>query len=179
MQKKISPIVHRLVVLLAIGALVPCSPAQTPLKVCPNPVAPCKSKHREFYPYDLSFTLPAKIKVNTDYTSAPFFAVMLKDKIQVAEKEECDGGEFHTRVENERKKIQTLFPDKKVFASYQCPDMGALSYTVYGKPLNDNFIALYAGDTLEKANQTLALAKTKYPKATLKKMQVGYNQIDQ
>ncbi len=153
--------------------------AQTPLKVCPNPAAPCKSKHREFYPYDLSYTLPAKIKANVDYKSTPFFAVMLKDKIQVTANEECDGGEFHKRVEIERKKIQLIFPDKKVFASYQCPDMGALSYTANGQDLNDNFIALYAGDTQEAANQTLFLAQIKYPKATLKKMQVIFNQIDQ
>src|SRR5437868_2919225 len=85
--------------------LLASSKAQTPLKVCPNPAAPCKSKHREFYPFDLSFNLPAKIKPNVDYKSAPFFAVMIKEKIQVSEKEECDGGEYHKRVENDRKKI--------------------------------------------------------------------------
>jgi hypothetical protein len=153
--------------------------AQTPLKVCPNPAAPCKSRHRDFYPYDLSFNLPAKIKVNTDYKSAPFFAVMLKENIQVSPNEECDGGEFHKRVESERKTIQTIFPDKKVFASYQCPDMGALSYTVNGKAANENFIALYAGETQAEANQALFLAQIKYPKATLKKMQVIFNQIEQ
>jgi hypothetical protein len=153
--------------------------AQTASKVCPNPAAPCKSKHREFYPYDLSFTLPAKIKANVDYKSAPFFAVMLKENIKVSENEECDGGEYHKRVEADRKKIQTGFPDKKVFASYQCPDMGALSYTVNGQPLNDNFIALYAGETQAEADLTLLFAKSKYPKATLKKMQVIFNRIEQ
>lgn len=153
--------------------------AQTSLKVCPNPAAPCKSKHREFYPYDLSFTLPAAIKANVDYKSATFFAVMVKENIQVSEKEECDGGEFHKRVEAERKKIQVDFPDKKVFASYQCPDMGALSYFVNGQPLNDNFIALYAGATQGEADLTLLFAKSKFPKATLKKMQVIFNRIEQ
>jgi hypothetical protein len=164
---------------LSISAINLPIEAQTPLKICPNPAAPCKSRHREFYPYDLSFNLPAKIKVNTDYKSAPFFAVLLKENIQVSAKEECDGGEFHKRVESERKTIQTIFPDRKVFASYQCPDMGALSYTVNGKPANDNFIALYAGETQEEANQALFLAQIKYPKATLKKMQVIFNQIEQ
>jgi hypothetical protein len=164
---------------LAISAINLPTDAQTVLKVCPNPAAPCKSKHREFYPFDLSFTLPAKIKANVDYKSAPFFAVMLKDKIQVSANEECDGGEFHKRVENERKTMQTIFPDKKVFASYQCPDLGALSYTANGQDLNDNFIALYAGETQEEAKQTLFLAQIKYPKATLKKMQVSFSQIDQ
>jgi hypothetical protein len=153
--------------------------AQTPAKVCPNPAAPCKSKHREFYPYDLSFTLPTKIKPNIDYKSAPFFAVILKENIKVSETEECDGGEYHKRVEADRKKIQTSFPDKKVFASYQCPDMGALSYTVNGQPLNINFIALYAGETQAEADLTLLLAKSKFPKATLKKMQVIFNRIEQ
>jgi hypothetical protein len=153
--------------------------AQTPLKVCPNPSAPCKSKHREFYPYDLSFTLPAKIKANVDYKSAPFFAIILKESIKVSESEECDGGEFHKRVEADRKKIQAGFPDKKVFASYQCPDMGALSYMVNGQPLNDNFIALYAGETQGEADLTMLLIKSKYPKAALKKMQVIFNRIEQ
>jgi hypothetical protein len=153
--------------------------AQTSLKVCPNPAAPCKSKHREFYPYDLSFTLPAKIKGNIDYKSAPFFAILLKQNIKVSESEECDGGEFHKRVEADRKKIQTAFPDKKVFASYQCPDMGALTYMVNGQPLNDNFIALYAGETQAEADLTLLIAKSKYPKASLRKMQVIFNRIEQ
>jgi hypothetical protein len=153
--------------------------AQTPLKVCPNPSAPCKSKHREFYPYDLSFTLPAKIKGNVDYKSAPFFAIMLKENIKVSESEECDGGEFHKRIEADRKKIQAAFPDKKVFASYQCPDMGALTYMVNGQPLNDNFIALYAGETQAEADLTMLFAKSKYPKALVKKMQVIFNRIEQ
>jgi hypothetical protein len=166
-----------LVILLSLTASF--TSAQTPAKVCPNPAAPCKSKHREFYPYDLSFTLPARIKANVDYKSAPFFAVMLKENIKVSETEECDGGEYHKRVEADRKKIQTSFLNQKVFASYQCPDMGALSYTVNGQPLNQNFIALYAGEAQAEADLTLLLAKAKYPKATLKKMQVIFNRIEQ
>lgn len=164
---------------ILITILTVSASAQAPAKVCPNPAAPCKSKHREFYPYDLSFTLPVKIKPNVDYKSATFFAVILKDNIKVSENEECDGGEYHKRVEADRKKIQTSFPDKKVFASYQCPDMGALSYTVNGQPLNTNFIALYAGETQSEADLTLTFAKAKFPKATLKKMQVIFNRIEQ
>jgi hypothetical protein len=162
-----------------IGLMDASAFAQAPLKICPNPSTPCKSKHRKFYPYDLTFTMPATIKANKDYQSAPFYAVMLKENIQVSEKEECDGGEFHTRVEAERKKIQTGFPNQKVFASYQCPDMGALSYIANGEPLNDNFIALYAGATQGEADLTLLLVKSKYPKATLKKMVVVFNRIEQ
>src|SRR5262245_36489316 len=88
--------------------------AQTPLKVCPNPAAPCINKHGgRFAEYELSFRLPAKFKPNTFYKSEPFYAVILKDRIKVTEKEECDGGEYHQRIENERKQIQKSFPDRK------------------------------------------------------------------
>lgn len=153
--------------------------AQTPLKVCSNPNSPCKSKHRDFYPYDLSFTLPAKIRNNTPYKSEIFFAVILKNKITLAEKDECDGGEFSTKVENERKQAQKLFPNNKVFASHQCPDMGALSYEVNGQPLNENFIAVYGGANMLEADTILTEAKTKYPKAVVKKMRVVYENIVQ
>ncbi|MEW6131001.1 MAG: hypothetical protein AB1757_28480 [Acidobacteriota bacterium] len=153
--------------------------AQTPLKVCPNPNAPCKSKHREFYPYDLSFVLPAKVKNNTPYKSEVFFAIILKSTIKLSENEECDGGEFSTKVENERKQAQKLFPHNKVFASHQCPDMGALSYEINGQPLNENFIAVYGGTNMLEADTILADAKAKYPKAVVKKMRVIFENIVQ
>jgi hypothetical protein len=146
--------------------------AQSPLKVCPNPGSPCKSKVREFYPYDLSFALPAKIRNNTPYKSEVFFAVILKNRITLSEKDECDGGEFSTKVENERKLAQKLFPNNKVFASHQCPDMGALSYEVSGQPLNENFIAVYGGTNQLEADVILTQAQAKYPKAVVKKMRV-------
>jgi len=153
--------------------------AQTPLQICANPAAPCVSKHKEFAAYELSFKLPAKIKANTPYKSAPFFAVMLKDKIKVSEQEECDGGEYHKRLENERKQTQKLYPERKVFASYQCPDMGAIGYEVNGQSYNENFIAIYGGATPEEANQMLDKVKAKYPKATIKKMRAVFEDIQQ
>lgn len=153
--------------------------AQTPLKVCVNPNSPCKSKHRDFYPYDLSFTLPARIKDNTPYKSEIFFAIILKGNIKLSETDECDGGEFSTKVENERKQAQKLFPNNKVFASHQCPDMGALSYEINGQPLNENFIAVYAGANMLEADTLLTQAQTKYPKAVIKKMRVVYENIVQ
>jgi hypothetical protein len=168
-----------LIPLLTFNQLSGPKPAQTPAKVCPNPATPCKSKHRDFYPYDLSFTLPAKIKNNTPYKSEVFFAIMLKDKIKVTEAEECDGGEFTQRIENERKQAQKLFPNQKVFASYQCPDMGALSYEINGQPYNENFFAVYAGTNMLEADTVLTQAQTKYPKATVKKMRVIFENIVQ
>ena len=153
--------------------------AQTPLKVCPNPAAPCTSKHKDFAAYEMSFKLPAKIKPNTLYKSEAFYAVILKDKIKVSEKEECDGGEYHKRIENERKQTQKLYPDRKVFAAYQCPDMAAIVYEINGQSYNENFLAVYGGTTMEEANQVLEQAKAKYPKASIKKMRAVFENIQQ
>ena len=153
--------------------------AQTLLQVCGNPTAPCKSKHKEFAPYELSLVLPARIKTNSGYKSEVFFAVILKDKIPVTETEECDGGEFHTKIENERKKVQTLFPKHKVFAGYQCPDMAAIGYLINGQPHNENFLAVYGGATIEDANIVLFAAQGRYPKAAIKKMQAVFEHIVQ
>ena len=153
--------------------------AQTPLKVCPDPAAPCTSNHKEFAPYEMPFKLPAKIKPNTDYKSEPFFAVILKDKIKVSAQEECDGGEFHKRIENERKQTQKVYSDRKVFAAYQCPDMAAITYEINGKAYNENFVAVYGGTTQEEANQVLVKVKVKYTKADVKKMRVLFENIQQ
>jgi hypothetical protein len=165
------------IALLASGSL--SAYTQALLKVCGNPVSPCKSKHKEFAPYELSMVIPVRIKPNTEYKSEPFFAVMLKEKIAVPANEECDGGEFHTKVEAERKKVQSLFLSAKVFAGYQCPDMGAIGYSIGGQPYNENFMAVYGGTTMEDANQVLLLARTRYPKATIKKMQAVFEHISQ
>lgn len=168
-----------LLLLVGAGLMHYSAEAQSAAKICPNPAQPCKSKHRTFYPYDLSFVLPARIKDNTPYKSEIFFAVILKNNIKLSEKDECDGGEFSTKVENERKLAQKLFPNNKVFASHQCPDMGALSYEVNGEPLNENFIAVYGGSNMLEADTILADAKTKYPKAVVKKMRVIFENIVQ
>jgi len=173
----------RLTVLLPLwiftSPLVFSTLAQTPLKVCPDPAAPCASKHKDFAPYEMPFKLPAKIKPNTPYKSEPFFAIILKDKIKVSAEEECDGGEFHKRIENERKQMQKLYPERKVFASYQCPDMAAITYEINGKGFNENFIAVYGGTTQEEANQVIEKVKAKYPKAIVKKMRAVFENIQQ
>ena len=57
---------------------------QSPLKVCPNPASPCKSKHRDWYPYDLSFTLPAKIKPKQALKFAEALARGEPDRMKIA-----------------------------------------------------------------------------------------------
>ena len=67
--------------------------------VCPIPDKPCQSKEKEFADWELSFRLPAKIAPNKTYSSAPFYAVILKTYKSV---EDCDGGEYIEAIEAER-----------------------------------------------------------------------------
>jgi hypothetical protein len=149
--------------------------AQTSLKVCPNPAAPCQSKHKSFEKYELSFTLPKVIKPNVAYSSAPFYAVILKSFSEP----ECDQGEYSTDVERVRLDAQKMFPGRKVFADNQCPDMGAVAYTFNGKPNARVFVAVYAGDTQTDASQVLAKAKERYPNARQVRMQASFERIEQ
>lgn len=178
-MRKHSPTFLMSLLFIALITSAPATAAQTSLKVCGNPATPCKSRHKEFVPYELPMTLPARVKPNTSYKSEAFFAVVLKDKIAVTADEECDGGEFTTKVENERQKVQTLFPNNKAFAGHQCPDMGALGYLVNGEPYNEVFIAVYGGATMDEANTVLQAARIRYPKATIKKMQTVFEHIVQ
>jgi len=149
--------------------------AQAPLKVCPDPASPCKSKHKTFEKYELSFTLPKTIKPNVSYPSAPFYAIILKTMAEA----DCDQGEYSSATERFRMQAQKLFPDRKVFAENQCPDMGAVGYSINGKNNTKVFVAVYAGETQLEAEQVLAKAKEKYPDARVAKMRVSFEQIEQ
>ena len=46
----------------------------------------------------MSFGVPAKIKPNTSYKSAPFYAIILKDFKQSGD--DCDGGEYTRGIES-------------------------------------------------------------------------------
>jgi hypothetical protein len=149
---------------------------QTGLAICSNPKTPCQHRDKEFAPYELSFRLPGRLRQNYDYKSVPFYAVVLKTyKDFEAGGDGCDGGEFSTAIEDERKKAQKLFPDQKAFASYQCPDMGAVLYKSGTRDLNDTFMAVYGGTTITEAQGVLAKAKANYPAASLKRMVAIYN----
>ena len=156
------------------------SPTPTPAAqanaVCPDPAKPCKNKTIGFDDWALSFKLPAKPLANKTYRSAPFYAVLLKT-YTLGDNEDCDGGEFITALEDERKTLQRENPDRKVFASYECPNMGATDYDFPGKmdakkerEAITNFIAIYAGATKEDAESLLPKFKAKYPNAAVKPM---------
>ncbi len=152
--------------------------AQAPLKVCADPSAPCKSPNKEFAQYELSFQLPKRLRPNVGYKSAPFWAVLLKSRSADPDAD-CDEGEFSSKLENERKKVQSMFPDRKVFADQQCPDMGAVSYTISGKNNVNTFVAVYGGATRAEAETLLLKLKSKYPGALVKSMQVSFEQTEQ
>lgn len=166
----------RIIFVILISALTTLAVgAQTPLKVCPNPAAPCKSKHKKFETYDLPFALPKTIKPNVTYQSSPFFAVILKNWAD----SDCDGGEYSTAIEKFRLQAQKLFPDRKAFADNMCPDMGALGYSINGKPHVGAFVAVYAGENQAEADEVLAKVKEKYKGAKVAKMRVSFERIEQ
>lgn len=158
-------------------------PAQTANAICPNPAKPCKHKEKEFAEWELSFKMPAKLKGNTTYKSAPFYAVILKT---YSMDDDCDGGEFIEAAEKDRKKEQAMQLERKVFASYMCPNMDAVNYDFAGRMdakkervILDNFIAIYAGATQQEADMTLQSMKSEYPKAVLKRMTAMYERMEQ
>jgi hypothetical protein len=175
MMQKESLLMKTAFIIMAACMIAVSTSAQTPLKVCPNPSAPCRSKHKSFEKYELSFTLPKVIKPNVAYTSSPFYAVILKSFSDP----ECDEGEYSTNVEQLRQEAQRMFPGRKVFADNQCPDMGAVSYALNGKPTANVFVAVYAGDTRAEAAEVLAKAREKYPNARQVRMQVSFERIEQ
>lgn len=149
--------------------------------VCPDPAKPCHHKSKKFDEWELSFKMPVRLAANKTYKSVPFYAVILKQYDYV---EDCDGGEFVIAEEADRKRVQKMFPDKKVFVDYQCPNMGPVDYDFEGRRdseqiLISNFIAVYAGADKASADAILAKVKAKYPDAMIKKMTVAYERIVQ
>jgi hypothetical protein len=151
--------------------------------VCSDPAKPCQHSEKEFDVWELSFKLPAKLKANKPYHSAPFYAVILKTYTM---DDDCDGGEYIEAVEKDRRREQKDQLERKVFASYECPNMSAVNYEFEGKwdtakerLVIGNFIALYAGETKEAGEETLRLMKNEYPKAMLKRMTAIVEKIEQ
>ncbi|MEP6848397.1 MAG: hypothetical protein ABI999_06045 [Acidobacteriota bacterium] len=150
-------------------------------EVCPDPAAPCRNAAGPFADHDLPFHMPTKLKPNVDYKSAPFYAILLKTYDEI----ECNDEDISTSVEKERVRLQSAFPGHKVFASYDCPNMDALSYAFpgqqdsSGKLLITTFIAVYAGKTEAEAEVFLAQTKANFANAQLKRMTVSYEEIDQ
>lgn len=151
-------------------------------EVCPDPKAPCSSKVRSFAPYELPFRLPVSVRPNREYKSAPFYGIIIK----TYESEDCDADDHTASIERERIQIQKTYPTRKVFASYSCPNMDALTYDFPGlrdpsgeRELISTFIGVYAGQTSAEAEEFLVYVRTIFPQAMLKRMTISYSRIDQ
>lgn len=151
--------------------------------ICPDPAKPCHHKDKHFDDWELSFKMPAKLQANKTNSSASFYGIILKT---YSLEDDCDGGEYIEAVEAERKELQREFPERKVFASYECPNMGAVGYDFPGKwdakkemALITNFLAIYAGKTKDEAEELLGKIRAKYPDAQLKQMTATYEWIVQ
>jgi len=133
--------------------------------VCPNPESVCKSSYA-FKPYQLPFGIQEKLVFGKTYKSVPFYAVVLQS-VRTNTSADCS----HI-TEEQRLETQSLFPDRKVFASrFSCPEELVL-YTSVNQDFN--FLAVYAGTTLAEAKQTLSKvnANGHFPQANIRKMQV-------
>lgn len=153
-------------------------------EVCPKPGQRCDVPEKRFAPYELPFRLPRRLGANVEYASAPFYAVVLLRERDPA----CDGGEYTRKVERLRRRAQGLFPERKVFADHQCPDMGAVAYTMLDRPAAgrtgdsaaaEAFVAVYAGKTEAEARAVLTKARARFPGSTVRRMRVSYSRIVQ
>lgn len=161
----------------------PTAKKQLANAVCPDPEKPCQHRDKHFDEWELPFKMPAKLQANKPYESAPFYAVILKT-YDLAQ--DCDGGEFIEAAESDRKNEQENHKERKVFASYECPNMSAVNYDFEGRwnakkeqVVLGNFIAVYAGETREEAEEILREVKSRFPKAMLKQMKASFEVIEQ
>jgi hypothetical protein len=145
------------------------------LPVCGTPTDRCDGPAKRFAPYELPLRLPARLSANVPYRSAPFYAILLKRDRDPA----CDGGEFTKATETFRKQAQARFPDRKVFADHQCPDLGAVAYQRDGQPSAVALVAVYAGTTEAEAAKIRAKARPFYPGAEYHQMRVLFERIVQ
>jgi hypothetical protein len=144
---------------------------QTGEQVCPNPTAPCRPHSYTFQPYELSLYLPKELAWMTAHYSQLFYALLLRSmKAMPAQNptDECRG----YFAEDKRLKVQAMFPQRKVFSSRNgCFGPGMVWYTNVDPKYN--FLAVYAGTTLEEARRFLKQVQAKgFRDATIRKMQV-------
>jgi len=127
-------------------------------KIHPDPAKPRPG----FKPHQISFETPQDGVARDEFRSAPFYAVILKTT------EPCG------TKDKERAEIQALFPGNKVFFPLAGCDQDpedTIWYTNVNRKVG--FIAVYAGDSAEQAQQFLAAVKQagRFPGANLRRMQ--------
>ena len=149
--------------------------------VCGHPSKPCHHKQKGFDDWELPFQMPARLAANKTYSSAAFYAVIVKKY-----DEGCDELDVNQAVEPERIKLQKRFPANKVFAEYSCPNMSAVGYDFAGKMdeagerfLYMDYIAVYAGESIEEAKRLREELLEEFPQAEVKKMTANFGIIEQ
>jgi hypothetical protein len=145
------------VLALLLATFVTAANAQ----VCGDPQKPCTG----FKPNDLSFPLPKDGLARAEAKSSRFYAVMLRTA------KRC------SILDSERREVQALFPNNKVFHTrFECD--GKVENNVTYTNFDDNFafLAVYAGDERAAADAFLGRVKAmgRFPGANLRRMQVVF-----
>lgn len=137
-------------------------------KICGNPQIKCRTGNIVFQKHEIPFESP-KSANQVIIDSEPFYAVILKT-VKLTSEVNCE----NAVSEDERSKIQKLFPNRKVFA-LKCSDAGEIYYSNVANDVN--FIAVFAGKTLTEAKSFLKTiqASGKYKGANVRKMQAMIN----
>jgi hypothetical protein len=155
----------RLFAALSLLFLGSTAKAQRQMPICSRPNTQCQSSYT-FTAYQLPFTIKEKLVFGKNYKSQPFYAIVLKS-LKAAGDPDCS-----YISEAERLESQETWPDRKVFASHNsCPEE-LVAYE--NADPNFNFLAVYAGTTLNEARRVLSQIKAsgRYPQAYIKRMRV-------
>ena len=128
--------------------------------ICGDPAKPCPG----FREHDLSFVRESTGIPRDEERSDPFFAVILVS------------GNRCAIPEAERKRIQALFPSRKVFsARFECDGDVENNVTYANVDANRGFVAVHAGATREEADKVLAEAREKgFKGANVRRMQAVF-----
>jgi hypothetical protein len=156
-------------VILAIGLLaILLAPADAQRrsrtgKVCGNPNLPCKSRN-SFEVYELPFETGRNVAV---MNSEMFYAAMLESR-KIKPTENCE----NAFSEQRRRDVQKMFPTNKVFV-LKCFEPGLNYYTNVANDVG--FLGIFAGRTKSESAAFLKTVQSKFPGATLRRMQAGIN----
>ena len=125
--------------------------------ICGDPGRPCPG----FRDHDLSFTRSSVPMARDEERSPPFFAVILVS------------GERCTIPEAERRRVQALFPSRKVFSMrFECDGDVENNVTYTNVDAKRAFLAVHAGATRAEADPVLAEARARgFKDANLRRMQ--------
>ena len=128
--------------------------------VCADPAKPCAG----FRAHDLSFVRDARAVAKAEESSTPFYAVILKSAAK------CAIGE------DERVRIQALFPGRKVFsARFECDGDVENNVRYTNVDASRGFIAVHAGASAGDAAKVVAEAKSKgFADANARRMQAVF-----